>query len=111
MILIVFNTTNKLIGYKPCYMCSIIGSGITIEKEVREKGTTPEMQRYTKAAAIVQNSLAHRILANFIIRVQRPPVATKAFNNLDDALTWIQKLKESSQKDESKKKESTQMVL
>lgn len=85
--------TNEMINYRKCYMCSIIGDGLTVEKEVREKGTTPEMQAYTIAAAIVQNSLAHRIIANFIIRVQRPPVATRAFNNKEDALAWFDKLR------------------
>jgi len=85
--------TNEMINYKPCYMCSIVGEGLTIEKEVREHGTKAEMLTYTKASAIVQNSLAHRIIANFIIRVQRPPVPTRAFNNKEDALAWFDKLR------------------
>jgi len=85
--------TNALINYIPCFMCSIIGAGLTVEKEVREKGTKPDMLAYTKASAIVQNSLAHRIIANFIIRVQRPPVPTKAFNNQEEALAWFDKLR------------------
>lgn len=111
MILEVFHKTNELINYQPCFMCGLIGSGITIEKEVREKGTTPEMLRYTKATAIVQNSLAHRILANFIIRVQRPPVITKAFTSLEDALNWFDKLRDLENQSNFKKKDQGQLVL
>lgn len=111
MILEVYEKTNQLIGYKPCFMCSVIGSGVTIEKEAREKGTSQEMHRYTKAAAIVQNSLAHRILANFVIRVQRPPAPTKAFNKLEDALKWFEKLRKLEQKNHIKDNERKQMIL
>jgi hypothetical protein len=111
MILEVFHKTNELINYQPCFMCGVIGSGITIEKEVRERGTTPEMLRYTKATAIVQNSLAHRILANFIIRVQRPPVITKAFTSLEDALNWFDKLRDLENQSNFKKKDQGQLVL
>jgi hypothetical protein len=111
MILEVYERTNEIIDYKPCYMCGIIGAGITIEKEVRERGTSPEMLKYTKATAIVQNSLAHRILANFIIRVQRPTVITKAFTETSDALTWFDKLRELEKKTDSKRKDQNQLVL
>lgn len=93
MIQNVARETNEMISYKACFMCSIIGDGLTLEKEVRDWGTKPEGLAYTKAAAIVQNSLAHRILANFIVRVQRPPIPMKAFNNVKDALTWFDRLR------------------
>lgn len=94
MVVELANQTNAMIGYKPCYMCAVIGQGLTIEKEVREKGSTPEMLRYTKASAIVQNSLAHRILANFIIRVQRPIVPTRSFSKVEDAIAWFDHFKD-----------------
>ena len=88
------NEANEMTGYKKCFMLSIIGEGLTIEKEVREFGTKPEIQAYTKASAIVQNSLAHRILGNFIINVQRPSVPTKLFNTIEDSLIWFDKLRQ-----------------
>lgn len=111
MILEVYNETNKLINYKPCYMCGVIGAGLTIEKEAREKGTTPEMLRYTKASAIVQNSLAHKIIANFIISVQRPSVITKTFTSLTEALNWFDKLRELENHGNRKRKDQGQLVL
>lgn len=88
---------NALINYKPCYMCSIIGQGLTIEKEAREKGTNPEFQKFTLASAIVQDSLAHRILGNFVIKVQRPAVPTRLFTSTEDALKWFDELKQEKQ--------------
>lgn len=91
------DSNNALINYKPCYMCSIIGQGLTIEKEAREKGTDPEFQKFTLASAIVQDSLAHRILGNFIIKVQRPTVPTRLFTSTEDALKWFDELKQAKQ--------------
>jgi hypothetical protein len=85
--------TNELTGFRKCYMCSVIGESLTIEQEARVNGTNADIQQYTKAAAIVQNSLAHRILGNFVIKVQRPLAPTKLFTTVPDALTWLNKLK------------------
>ncbi len=92
---------NRMINFRPCYMCSIIGQGLTIEKEAREKGTDPELQKYTLASAIVQDSLAHRILGNFIITVQRPTVPTKLFTSTQDALKWFDELRKETQQKKS----------
>lgn len=92
-------------------MVAVVGAGLTIEKEVRELGTTQEMLKYTKASAIVQNSLAHRILANFVIRVQRPTVATRAFTDITDALNWFDKLRELEKNAGLKRKNSNQLVF
>ena len=111
MTLEVFKATNKLTGNKACYMCSVIGNGLTIEKEVREKGVTPEMLKYTKAAAIVQNSLAHKLLANFIIRVQRPQSITKAFSTKEAALKWFDELRDLENKNLGNKTSKGQLML
>ena len=99
MLLEIASVTNKMTGYTKCYMCTVVAPGLTIEKEAREKGTNPEIQKYTKAGAIVQNSLAHRILGNFIIKVQRPPVPTRLFSSVSDALNWFKKMREAERKD------------
>jgi len=90
--------TNEMTGYKLCYMCTVVAPGLTVEKEAREKGTNPEIQKYTKAGAIVQNSLAHRILGNFIIKVQRPPVPTRLFSSVSEAMSWFSKMREAEEK-------------
>jgi hypothetical protein len=41
--------------------------------------------------AILVNSLAYRILANFFIRFDKPPVPTKLFSSRKEAIVWLLK--------------------
>lgn len=41
--------------------------------------------------AILINSLAYRILANFFIRFDKPPILTKVFDTRNDAIDWLLK--------------------
>ncbi|MBR9833253.1 hypothetical protein GYB57_14000 [bacterium] len=41
--------------------------------------------------AILVNSLAYRIMANFFIRFDKPPVPTKLFNSRKEAIDWLLK--------------------
>lgn len=63
--------------------------GLSVSKEVREWGASELANEYTHSSAIVCNLLSHRILGNFLIKVQRPTVPTKMFNNVDDAIIWL----------------------
>ena len=86
------NEVMKMIHEKSGKMhpiCSIIPRDLTITKEAREYGSTKEANPYTAATAIVLSSLAHRILGNFIMRVQRPHMPFRLFANSDEALKWL----------------------
>lgn len=50
-----------------------------------------EMKKDThlQKMAIHINSLAYRILSNFFIRFNQPPVATKVFNERKAAIDWL----------------------
>lgn len=39
--------------------------------------------------ALLVNSLAYRIIANFFIRFDKPPVPTKMFNSRKEAIDWL----------------------
>ncbi len=43
----------------------------------------------TEKMALYVNSLAYRIMANFFIRVDKPPIPTKLFSNRDKAIDWL----------------------
>lgn len=62
-----------------------------ISKEAREYGGENELGELRKAMAIVVKSMAHRILANFFINVNKPPTPTKVFNDKAKALEWLNK--------------------
>lgn len=52
---------------------------------------------YRIADALVVNSLPLRLLANFYIRVNKPAIPTRMFNDVDKAKEWIEGLKKIKQ--------------
>lgn len=63
--------------------------GLSVSKEVRDWGVTDSANKYTLASAVVCNLLSHRIIGNFLIRVQKPARPTKMFSNYEDAIEWL----------------------
>lgn len=63
--------------------------GLSVSKEVREWGVTNTANKYTLSSAIVCNLLSHRIIGNFLIRVQKPPRPTKMFSKYEEAVEWL----------------------
>lgn len=43
----------------------------------------------TEKMALFVNSLAYRIMANFFIRFDKPPIPTKLFSDRDKAIDWL----------------------
>ena len=84
---------NKVIGEltygKSAPQLFIACPGLTVSKEVREWGTTETTNRYTSRSDVVCNTLAHRIIGNFLIRVQRPPRPSKMFSSLEEGIKWL----------------------
>jgi hypothetical protein len=66
---------------------------INVTSEARKFIRTLEPHVPIKARALVITSLGQRILASFYIRVQKPIVETKIFNNYVDAFSWLNTLK------------------
>ena len=65
----------------------------TLTKEAREFSAAPEVNINAKAKAIVAANLGMRILTNFFISVNKPPILHKAFSNEKDAIIWIKEIK------------------
>lgn len=63
--------------------------GLSVSREVRDWGITETANKFTLSSAVVCNLLAHRIIGNFIIRVQKPPRPTRMFTNFPDAIEWL----------------------
>ena len=64
--------------------------GLHVTKQVREWGTSALANRYTSHAAVVCDQLAHRIMGNFVIKVQKPFRPTRMFNSVDKAVEWLE---------------------
>lgn len=63
--------------------------GLTVTKEVRDWGATLPGNKYRLATAVVCNTLAHRILGNFFIKIQKPMRPTKMFSEVPEAMEWL----------------------
>jgi uncharacterized Fe-S cluster-containing protein len=60
-----------------------------VSKESREWGSTAEAQKNMVAQAIVVNSLANRLIGNFIIQFHKPIAKTRLFSDEKSALQWL----------------------
>lgn len=68
------------------------GSMTSFTREAMEMVASKSFQQRTIAKAILINSLGHKILANFYLKVNRPHIKTKIFNNREEALNWLKKI-------------------
>ncbi len=62
---------------------------VIVSKESREWGSTPEAQKNMIAQAIIVDSLANRIVGNFIIKFHKPTAKTRLFSDEESALAWL----------------------
>ena len=53
----------------------------------------PTGNKNTLADALVINSLAHKILANFYMKMNKPVKPTKIFTSQKKAVDWLKNLK------------------
>ena len=66
-----------------------LGKYTSFTKETREFSVTERGMKYSLAEAYVFSSLSHKILANFYIKINKPPVTTKFFNEEEEAVKWL----------------------
>jgi hypothetical protein len=63
--------------------------GITVTKEARDNAIKIEDDAPVSAVAVIADSLAYRLIANFYLKVNKPKSPYKVFTNLNDALEWL----------------------
>ncbi len=61
----------------------------SMSREAREHFSTKGRDPKTNAFGIVIGSPISRVLGNFYLGINKPPVPTKLFNNEEDALQWL----------------------
>jgi len=59
--------------------------------ETMKYASKDENMKYTKASAVVVDSLALRLGANFYLHFFKPKTPTKLFNTKEDAVLWLRK--------------------
>ena len=65
------------------------GEDTSVSKEVRDFANSTTAAKITKAQAIVVNSLAHKIMANFIMRFYKTGITIRVFSNEEKAVKWL----------------------
>lgn len=75
--------------YLPMRVMIVPGDGATVSKEVRDYSNHPNNTKMIRAEAIVVNSLAHKIMANFITKFYKIPMPIKIFNDEAKAIDWL----------------------
>lgn len=81
---------SKAHGDHSCLVLVEAGRYTNISKEAREFSTQPEVNRYTKATAVIVKSLAHRILINFIINfTKQQHMKMRMFDDKEKAIQWL----------------------
>ncbi|MBS1636860.1 MAG: hypothetical protein JST26_13165 [Bacteroidetes bacterium] len=61
----------------------------SITKEARELVASKEFAQNTMAKALLIESLGHRIVGNFYLRINKPHIKTRLFADRDVAILWL----------------------
>jgi len=79
----------KLSGGKT--ICTLSDSRVrmTATKEAREYGADNPYTKYRLATAVVVNSTALKLMANFYIRFNKPKIPTRLFEDVNEAKKWL----------------------
>jgi hypothetical protein len=95
-----FEKYNALVegkGYP--YIYSVEDSSVTITNEGRTYSKEKEFSFPKVCNAYVVTSLAHKLLANFYLKFNKPFYPSKVFTTMEDAEIWsLQQLKDSDKK-------------
>jgi hypothetical protein len=84
----------KLMTTEKAYLLTVARSGAEPSPEVREIYVSKERSSFKLAEAFVISSLAQRIIANFIMRVQRPVHRLRFFTSEEEAKKWLYRQRE-----------------
>lgn len=75
--------------YLPMRVLVKPGKNTSISKEVREYVNRPDAKKLVYCQAILVDNLAHKIIADFMMRLYRTPGAFKVFSDEDRAIEWV----------------------
>lgn len=84
----------KLTNYERYYAIIDLTNNVQSNTESRNYYAKNELNKYRLADAFVVNSFYIQSLTNFYLRVKKPIVPSKMFNDLESAKKWINFLKD-----------------
>lgn len=81
--------TSRLVNKQRVPVLFLVGKNTTITQDAMKYGATEEATQFSAAEAYVIHSIAQKILANFYLRIHKPPVPTKFFDDRAAAEAWL----------------------
>lgn len=88
------NAIGELSEGKPARIMMIPQPNTVFDHGAREFSASEEGLQFTIGDALVVNSLAHKILANFYLKFNKPRKPSKAFDHEEDAIAWLLSLED-----------------
>jgi hypothetical protein len=79
----------KLMTTEKVYLLTVANPGAESSLAVRNQFASPERSAFKIAEAFVVSSLAQKLVANFVMKVQRPTHLLKFFNDEVSARAWL----------------------
>jgi hypothetical protein len=73
----------------PHPILKIPGKYTTVDKETREHVAKGDGARFSVAEAFIIKSTAHKLIANFYIKVEKPQKPTRFFSAIPGAEEWL----------------------
>ena len=80
---------DQLLENKKYLHLFLVEDFVTIDKGARSFSASERGLQYSKAEAYVFTSLAHKIIANFYLKFNKPAVPTRFFSTKNEALIWL----------------------
>lgn len=62
---------------------------VTVDKEARDNAIKMEYKYMGAVTAVVANSIAYKLLANFYFKINKPKTPFRVFNTEDAAIKWL----------------------
>jgi hypothetical protein len=63
-----------------------------ISGDARRAGASEEYTRHVAALALYSNKLHEKIIGSLFLKINKPKLPTKFFDNREDAINWLKKL-------------------
>lgn len=73
----------------PHLILKIPGKYTTVDKETRDHVAKGDGARFSIAEAFIITSIAHKLIANFYIKIDKPQKPTRFFSDIEGAEAWL----------------------
>lgn len=85
----ILQACESYLGDKKAPFLYQIGKYMNVTKEAREFSASPEGLKCSLAEAFILDSIAHRIIADFYLNINKPVVPTKFFKTIPEGEIWL----------------------